>query len=119
VKKSLRSSPAYLNRETPKELSKKTAAQPALNLPKSSSIPFFLPKNDSPAPAIAPDKPALRPDWRRTVAIKPKELIIKSTIMAIFIPLSHPLNTICFKSLSHILFKPGKYLRFRQSKILS
>jgi len=54
-------------------------------------MPFFLPKKDSPAPAIAPDKPALRPDWRRTVVIKPRELITKITTNAIFIFLSHPL----------------------------
>ncbi len=80
-------------------------ANTELSLPNNSSMPFFLPKMLSPAPVIAPDKPALRPDWSRTVAIKPNAEITSNTTKAIFIfltPSGYPMAKIRF----HAKLKP-------------
>jgi len=73
------------NTVNPKELSKNNMAKTIPNLEKKLSNPLALvfPKNCSPAPAMEPDNPALLPDCKRTVAIKPNELMIKTTIIAI------------------------------------
>jgi hypothetical protein len=68
----------------PKEVKRKTAAKTAVAFARSSSIPFFLPKKASPAPEIAPDNPALLPDWNKTATISPIELRLKRTTKAIF-----------------------------------
>jgi len=68
----------------PKEVNKKTAAKPAVSFANNSSIPFFFPKIASPPPVMAPDNPALLPDWSNTAAISPIELMIKRMTKAIF-----------------------------------
>jgi hypothetical protein len=66
----------------PKELKRKRTAKAILSLENKESMPLAaLPKNCSPAPVIEPDKPALFPDCNKTVAIKPSELIIRTTII--------------------------------------
>lgn len=53
------------------------------NLEKKSSIPFFLPNMVSAPPEIEPDKPALLPDCKRTVAISAIDEITCNAMMAV------------------------------------
>jgi hypothetical protein len=77
---------------SPRELKRNRTANAMLNLENSPSKPLAaLPKNCSPAPVIDPDKPALLPDCKRTVAINPIELILK-TIMINMVMFSPPLK---------------------------
>jgi hypothetical protein len=57
-----RSGSYCLNIARPSELNRNTPARTAVSFANSSSIPFFFPNIDSPAPVIAPDNPALLPD---------------------------------------------------------
>jgi hypothetical protein len=52
----------YLSIARPRELNKNTPARTAVSFANNSSMPFFFPNIDSPAPVIDPDNPALLPD---------------------------------------------------------
>jgi hypothetical protein len=57
----------------------KPIAQPMDILPSSSSIPFLFPPNKDSAPPDIVPRPAVLPDWSKTVEIKPMLAIICNT----------------------------------------
>lgn len=71
--------PCYRIRVRAMDENMKAMANPVVIRAKTSSNPFFFPNNVVAPPAMAPDRPALRPDWSKTPAMMPIEKIMWRT----------------------------------------